>query len=265
MKTIGTYAAAVKASVQQQLTYVGELLLRNISLIIFMGIFVVLWNTAYTLGQRSELSGYRLEDIIWYLAMTESILMARSRSWMRLSQDVRSGDIAYNLARPYHYPLFEVASSLGDSVVRLVINIAIAGGVALLATGQVAGTPAGWAWFGLMALIGLVIDALVALLIGLAAFFMEEVEPVFWIYEKLLYTLGGLFLPLEVFPDAVRAIAEWLPLKAILYLPAHTFVKFDTSTALSGLLQQLIILGGVGLLVLVVWPFCVRRVTIHGG
>lgn len=259
------YLSAAKASVLQQLVYVGELLLRNINLIIFMMIFVALWSTAYSGSGQPELAGYRLEEVIWYLAMTESILLARSGLWQRISQEVKSGDIAYKLTRPYIYPVFEISTSLGDSIVRLSMNILVAGIVAFVFTKQIVGTPMGWLLFGVMALVGLIIDAIISVVIGLISFFMEEVQPVFWIYDKLLFTLGGLFMPLEIFPNIAQTVAEWLPLKAILYLPSRIFVKFTPALAQESLIQQVLTLGTVTIIVSLLWPICTRRVTIHGG
>jgi ABC-2 type transport system permease protein len=37
----------------------------------------------------------------------------------------------------------------------------------------------------------------------LCAFVLEEVSPLDWMYQKLVFTIGGMFIPLDVFPDSV--------------------------------------------------------------
>jgi ABC-2 type transport system permease protein len=116
-----------------------------------------------------------------------------------------------------------------------------------------------------MALLALVLDALFAVLIGLSAFWMEETMPLYLIYQKLLFSVGGLFLPLEVFPGWLQQVARWLPFQLITYAPARAFVAFDAGEAGAALLAQLlyiILLSGV---VTLVWAFARRRMVVHGG
>jgi ABC-2 type transport system permease protein len=40
-------------------------------------------------------------------------------------------------------------------------------------------------------------------------------------------TIGGVFLPLELFPDWLASIARGLPFASIAYAPARAFVGFD--------------------------------------
>lgn len=45
------------------------------------------------------MAGFTLTDMIWYLAMIESI--ALSRAHIQISEEVKSGDLAYALCKPY--------------------------------------------------------------------------------------------------------------------------------------------------------------------
>ena len=44
--------------------------------------------------------------------------------------------------------------------------------------------------------------------IGLSAFWIVDTSPVYWIWQKLAFVLGGLLLPLELYPDWLRALAR---------------------------------------------------------
>ena len=175
--------------------------MRAISTVLFVGTFMALWTAAYDVSGQGELAGYSLGEMVWYLAMTETIVLSASRIFIEISEAVKAGDLAYTLARPMSYPFFQVASSLGNSVPRFGLNLVVAGIVVGLGTGRVAGSLPGLVSFLVTATFALILDALVAVLIGLLAFWIEEVTPVFWIYQKLLFTVGGLFLPVDMFPD----------------------------------------------------------------
>ncbi len=264
MASLRRWLFVSRISARQQLTYRSEFLLRAVSMVLFMGIFIALWRTVYSL-EGGAMSGYTLRDIVWYLAMTETVALSTSRIFVEMGETVRSGAVAYTLTRPIPYPLLQVLGSLGDSAPRFLLNLLTAALVATVGVGLGAGSWAGLGAFFLLAWLALLLDALIAVLIGLLAFWMEETTPIFWIYQKLLFTVGGLFLPLEFFPGWLQNVARWLPFQFIAYAPARAFVAF-TPVEVAGALQgQALYIGGLALLVAAVWRVAQRRLVIQGG
>ncbi|MBN2004887.1 MAG: ABC-2 family transporter protein [Anaerolineae bacterium] len=265
MPALARYTFVARTAARQQWVYRGELWMRLLSMVLYMGIFVALWSTVFAARNGLPLSGYGLAEMAWYLAITETITLSSSRAFVTIAESVKSGDLVYTLTRPINYPLFQVAQSLGDSVPRLVLNFLTAALVVCIGTGQWAGSGAGFLAFLGTALLALILDALVAVLIGLAAFWLEEVTPIFWIYQKLLFTVGGLFLPLEFFPNWLRGIAEWLPFRFIASAPARAFVAFDPAEVASAVLGQLGYIAATTVLVSLIWRSARRRMVLHGG
>jgi ABC-2 type transport system permease protein len=97
------------------------------------------------------------------------------------------------------------------------------------------------------------------------AFWLEEVTPVFWIYQKLLFTVGGLFLPLEMFPEQLQQVARWLPFQFITYAPARAFVAFEPDFVLPAVTGQVVYIAGLSALVALVWRRAQQRLVVHGG
>lgn len=259
------YGFVLRISARQQWVYRAELVMRAIQMVLFMGVFMALWSSAFGISGESTLEGYSLVEMVWYLAMTETITLSSSRIFTEISEEVKAGNLAYTLARPLGYPWYQVANSLGGSVPRFVLNFLTATVVVGLGMRQVAGNLAGLLAFLGMASLALLLDALVAVLIGLSAFWIEEVMPVFLIYQKLLFTVGGLFLPLEMFPDWLKRISERLPFQFITYVPARAFVDFEPGfvrQAVTGQVIYIVILVG---LVTLVWRRAQRRMVMHGG
>jgi len=263
--SIRRYIHVGRTAARQQWAYRGELLMRSISTVLFMGIFVALWQTAFKTRDRGELAGYTMIDIVWYLAMTETIALSSSRIFVEISQSVKQGDLVYTLMQPVSYPLVQIAKSLGNSAPRLILNLLTASGVVVLGTGTIAGSPSGFATFLGMAILSLWLDALIAVLIGLTAFWLEEVMPIFWIYQKLIFTLGGLFLPLEFFPPWLRRIASVLPFRYITNAPARAFVAFAPAEVLPLVVGQCLYILLFGGLMIGAWHFARQRMVVHGG
>jgi ABC-2 type transport system permease protein len=259
------YSFILRTAARQQWAYRGELGIQTISMIVFMGIFMALWTTIYGVSGRAELAGYSLAQVAWYLGMAETIALSSSRIFSEISAAVRAGDLAYTLSRPLSYPFYQVANSLGNSVPRFLINFLTAITVVRIGIGQFAGSPQGAAAFLAMAMLALLLDALVAVLIGLVAFWLEEVFPVFLIYQKLIFTMGGMFIPLEMFPDWLRKIAAWMPFQLITYAPPRAFVDFEPGFVLQALVGQVIYIVVLTALVSLVWRIAQRRMVVHGG
>lgn len=259
------YGAVFRLSVMNQLAYPAEMWLRTIFVFIIMFIFSSLWHTTYGEMGRSRLGGLTLGQMLWYLAITESILLSRPRDAMRIDEEVRTGQLAYQLARPYNYPFYRFAQMWGERLPRFVITLAVAGALATLFSGGVA-----IGWEGLAAglpalLLALAIDFLLVLTISLFAFWVEDTAPFLFIYDRFLMILGGMLIPLELFPDVLERIARVLPFSAVVYVPARMFVDPDGGRLAVLLAQQVIVLVVAGAVALWLFRYAERRLQSNGG
>ncbi|MCP4541110.1 MAG: hypothetical protein GY832_28585 [Chloroflexi bacterium] len=259
------YGFVLRVAARQQWVYRAELAMRAVQMVLFMGVFMALWSSAFGIGGESTLEGYSLVEMVWYLAMTETITLSGSRIFTQISEEVKAGNLAYTLTRPLSYPWYQVANSLGGSIPRFVLNFLTATIVVGLGMRQTTGDLSGLLAFLGTASLALLLDALIAVLIGLSAFWIEEVMPIFWIYQKLLFTVGGLFLPLEMFPDWLRRVSEWLPFQFISYVPARIFIGFEPGFVLRAVAGQVIYIVILVGLVTIVWKRAQRRMVMHGG
>ena len=80
--------------------------------------------------------------------------------------------------------------------------------------------PASWLWAIPLAAFAAVVLTVIYLLIGALAFWLGETAPVHWVCQKLLFVLGGLMLPLELYPRTLLTVAHLTPFPAMLYAPA---------------------------------------------
>ncbi len=259
------YLSVLWTDARQQTAYRGEFLLRGVMIAMFLLIFVWLWRALYAISGQGEIAGLRFSQVIWYLAMTETVILSGSRVYEEIGEAVKSGDLAYTLIRPYSYLGFEVAHSLGGSLPRMALNLVMATVVVLPFVRRLETTAAGVAGFLLLAAGGLLLDAAISVLIGLGAFYIEEVRPLHWVYSKLLMSVGGMFVPLDMFPRWLQQISGWLPFRLIIYAPARTFVAFELGFFLRALAGQGLYLLALSALLWAVWRRGQRRLVTHGG
>ena len=268
-RTIGIvlrkYTAVLRVSIANNLAYLTEVLFRTFFLAAFIFIFLQLWTATYAAKGVHEVGGFRISDMIWYLAATETIALSLPQITRLIDAEVRSGQLAYLLGRPCNYVLYHYADYLGQRCVRLGMNSVVAMGLAWLFVG-----PPPFTWesvlvWPLVLFLAVSIDFVVYFSIGLLAFWTEETTPFFLIVNRMALVLGGVLAPLEVLPQPIRGIAQVLPFSAVLYGPAHTLVHFDLEGFGAVLVQQVVTLAIGSMLMLGLYWLATRRVNINGG
>ena len=264
MKRLAKYWAILRTQVVNQMTYWGDLIVQSFTILLFLWIFLQLWRTTYGASGQTQIAGLTLNDTLWYLMIAETQVLSRPRISRTVSDAVKDGSIAYLLNKPYSFLLYQLSVSLGDISVRMVFNI-LAGGTLVWIT---VGPPPDLRTIPLTLvalLLGWLIDFSFAALIGLTAFITEDVAAFEWIYQKVVFLLGGLLIPLDFFPPWLRSISLVLPFAYTLYGPARIFV--DPSMTLFGriFIGQIIWLGVVSTILVLFYQRSINRLAINGG
>ncbi len=252
-------------SARANLAYLGEVATRIIFLGIILFIFLRLWTVTYAESQAQTLGGFTLAQMMWYLAMTESIILSSPRVAEAVDEDVRTGGIAVMLLRPLYYPLYRLWMTLGERLIRFALNASVGVLIALLFVGPIPFTAQGVAMFAFAIPLAFILDFLGFFLVGIAAFWMEDTSGIKLLYSRLVMIAGGMLLPLEIFPDSIQPLLRALPFASIVYGPARLFVHPDLA-----FFTQLVIRQGLFVLLYVmvvafVYRIAVQRINANGG
>jgi ABC-2 type transport system permease protein len=265
------YWAIFKTQLVNSLAYPADLFSRSISILIFMWIFAQLWRVTFQASTGCTgscpdvtISGMTLHDTLWYLMLAETILLSKPRIAASIAVSVKDGSIAYLLNKPYHFLLYQLSVGLGDSLMHMAFNVLAGGALVWLLIGPPP-SPFGWPFTLVFILLGWLIDFCLAAIIGLAAFVTEDVSAFEWIYQKILFVLGGLLIPLDFYPAWLKNIALSLPFAYTIYGPARFFVDPQFGRLLSLLAGQLIWLSVLALIVTALYNRGVKVLTINGG
>lgn len=259
------YAAVLRVSAANNLAYMMEVVFRALFVVVLIFIIGQLWKTTFSQRGASLLSGFSVNDMIWYLAAAETIATSMPALTRRIDMEVRSGQLAYLLCRPCNYILYNFAQYLGERIIRLALNGVIAAVVAFAIVGPPHLTWAGVLAWPLAVLLAISIEFVCYFGIGLLAFWTEETTSFSFIFSRLVLVLGGVLAPLEIFPEPLRSIAQVLPFSSILYGPSRTLIHFELARFGWLLVQQSITLVVACLLLLALYSFATRRVSINGG
>lgn len=264
MKTFQKYWAIFQITLINSLAYPGELIGRSLMIIPFMWIFYQLWKVTYAAAGTDVINGLTLSNVLWYLMLAETIELGRPPLARTISENVKDGSIAYLLNKPYDFLLYQLSTTMGETVFRALLNALFGGAVVLWLVGAPE-HPEGFL-IVLPALVGAwVLHFCVTAMIGLSAFLVEDVSAFTWIYQKLAFLFGGLLIPLDFYPSWLQAVAKALPFSSVTYGPARLFVTPTPELFVNVMTLQGIWIVVLGLLLLFAYRRGLAYLTVNGG
>jgi viologen exporter family transport system permease protein len=230
---VGKYFAFGRLSIRQRLGERAVLWGRILFYFIILFIFTRVWRVILIAPGAAPGEGARqaVASYVWYLALTEWIMLSQPSLYLDIEADVRGGDVAYMLSRPVSY----VGSKLAEGGGELLLRLAVLGSSGLVFARLLSGQWPSLERLGLAALVGLLASGVLLLsyaAVGLTAFWIYDCTPVYLIWQKLCFVLGGLMLPLGIYPEWLRAIAVHSPFPALLYGPGQLLLVDGTGDAL---------------------------------
>lgn len=268
LRTAAKIAAVAKVMAVSRLTYFAEVLAKVVFLGVVLFTLSSLWRVVGRHQDIRAMTGYDLEQLIWYLAFAEVMLTSApplTTEALEIDREVRSGDIAYRLTRPLPYLLYHLGNYLGLRLANLLIlapplfliTFALVGAPSLAAPAVGVALGAG--------LLALIVDGIWCFALSMASFWVEDTFGLHLTYRRCLMLLGGVLVPIAAYPSWLRRIAEALPFRVLISGPAKMFLQADCAGATRLVAAQL----GFGLVGMVplalLYRAGIKRVAANGG
>ncbi|MCX7024721.1 MAG: ABC-2 family transporter protein [Spirochaetes bacterium] len=257
------YATTSAVSLRNRTAYFSNYFGSLVTYGLFVFVFSRVWTAAF--AGKAVIAGYTREAAIWYFIVAELAAFGFGRFYWGLSRDMKSGQVAYLLIRPYGFVAYHFFERMGPALVDTIVLAAEGFALGTLFAGPppVANSLAAIAVVASLLLAGS-LQYFLQMTIAMTAFWLEENAAFFWIYQKLSLVVGTL-VPLEFLPDTARKVASWTPFAYLAYPPARIFVAWDPRDAASLLLSQAAWVLGAALLAKAVFLLGSRSVSVNGG
>jgi ABC-2 type transport system permease protein len=188
--------------------------------LLVVGVLSMVWRAA-TKANDGMLLGYSTAALTWYVCTSEAVTVSMNARLMAdVGADIISGAVAVELLRPVSVLRQRIATEFGTVLPRLAI-CALTGLVfALIVDG---GPP------NLVALVLTVPSMVLAVLLNItaqhafasASFWIRETGAAWFLYQKLVFMLGGMLIPLQLLPQWMHSIALATPFPSMAYIPAR--------------------------------------------
>ena len=260
------YLYIFKSELMSNLQYVFNVLVGFVGYFIMLFIFLNLWNYIYD-DPSQIINGYSKNQMIWYVIVTEILWMSLGGRSLckKICDDVRTGNIAYNINKPYSYVLYSVSNHMGAVSIKFIVYTVLGMLMGFIFMGEFPNLSI-FSIVGILisSVLATVISTLLITFIGLCSFFIEDANPFYWLYSKLILILGTLF-PIEYFPKVIQPILSFSPIYVVSYGPAKLFVDFSVNNFISIIIGQIIYIFIGYLLCSMIYKKGVKKLNVNGG
>lgn len=258
------FPTMLRIGFSEALAYRAELLIWVVSTTMPL-IMMALWTAV---ARDAPVGRYGTEGFIGYFLAT-FVVRQLTGSWAawQINFETRQGTLAMRLLRPISPLWAYAAENLGAMPMRLLVAVPVAL-LSVYAIGREAVPQTAWGWplLGVAIFGGWLITFLANVAIGTMVFYMESSQKLMDVYLVLFFVFSGYMYPVELFPPALRAVADWLPFRYQIGFPV------EVMTGAHGLAETLALLARQWMWILLLgtfsfslWRRGVRRFAAYGG
>jgi ABC-2 type transport system permease protein len=226
----------------------------------------VLFATVRAAG--GHLHGYDTASISTYVWLSQGLLGSVNLNGRTdLALRVKNGQVAVDFLRPVDLQAATFATETGASLFALIPRGLPSVLLGALTVGMaLPSSPVFYLLGAVSVLLGIVISAATVYLIAVAGFWLVETRGLQILYMLASGFLGGLIVPIALFPHWLRIIAAATPFPSIMMYPIDVLSGLGGPAAAAGLvLAQLAWLAGVAGIGQLLTRAGRRRLEVQGG
>ena len=259
------YLNIFKTTLINELQYVSDIILGFLSFLIKIFIFLQLWNYLYD-DPSSLIAGFSKSQMIWYVIITEMIWYGTRNKTLvnQITNDIKSGGIAYTLNKPYSYVIYIITKHFGEISIKFSLYLLMAILTGIIFIGPINFNIVSLPFIIIVFLLSFIINAVIRIIISMLSFYIEDSTPFHWLYDKIIIVLGIIF-PIEVFPLFLQPILKFTPIYVVTYGPAKLVIDFSINSFITIILVQCIYLVITILLLTIIYRKGVKKLNVNGG
>lgn len=260
------YLYKLKLQMQVYLTYRFEVFATIVTRFILILANVFLWNCVY--ANQTEISGVGREQMITYSLLSSCIgVMYQCNVHTSLNSDVRQGNVAVLLMRPFHLLGSYFAEDIGTIIVKaFTVSLPVfLIGLIFLPVQPAPSVSALLMVFGSY-LLGLVILWLLSALVGMFTFVTMELGNMGVVKDTIVAILSGSMIPIWFFPDRFERALMMTPFPYTYQTPLGLYIgQITVPEGLGQMGIQILWVAVLGTLVSLAWRKAQNKVLIQGG
>lgn len=246
--------------------YPERLITDTFTLIGRCGVLLVLYWYVFKLN-NGVINGTTFIFSAWSIFFYFSFSTLRLREVSRLMMlDVQSGNVEVLFSKPVSYLSYRMWWQVGSGLYSFMI-VTIATSIALI---FILGLPPTMTigifipTLILTFILASILSLFLYSIIGLLSFWIEDINPVFWIVDKAVMILGGSYLPIALFPAFLYKISLFSPFGASQFV-THTVYQSWQTNWYQLIAVQLFWIILLGFVVYFMFKKAKQKVSVNGG
>jgi len=230
-----------------------------ISFCIHIIVLSQLWNFVL---EGKQIKGYSYNELVWYSILAEVILYSFYSYYKKISVSVESGDIAYNLSKPYNFMGRIIAEGFATLPLTF-ITIFIGSIIGIIIAGPLVLNMIELLCVFLIVFMSATCLLIINMIVGLLAIWMgREVSSVWLLIQKTM--LIFVFTPVELMPSFLQLPLKLLPTTNVIYTPSKLLVKFSYSLFVESLLLEILSFVILGAICYIIYRKGAKNLNVNG-
>lgn len=265
MKRIKFAFTVIKIFMKNQIQDKTNLILDVFNMVSRCLIVFLLYAYIFKLNGGS-INGVNYKTTMWSMFIYFCIMILNIRRLDNIIMtEVKSGNVEMFMNKPTNYLTLSFYKVLGQGIFSFLF-ISILGSIIM---SLFVGIPnlnlkIFLPTFLITLFLGQTLGLLVYSLIGMMAFFIQDIRPIHWIVDKIVMILGGSYLPISMFPTFMKVMAFISPFGAINFASSSVYESWNNEFIMRIILQILWI-GIFVLLLSYVYKKAKEKAMINGG
>ncbi len=266
MRAIRLGNKIIKTLVRDAFFYPTRLIVDTSGIIARCGVLLILYWYVFRLN-GGTINNTTFFVAAWSIFFYFAFSVFRLRDISRLiMQDVQTGNVELLFSKPISYLAYRMWWQIGLGLYSFLIISFLGSIVLFLLIGLPATMTIGifLPTLFLAIIFGVVLSLLLYSLVGILAFWIEDINPVFWIVDKTVMILGGSYLPVALFPKFMYKIALFSPFGASQFVTHSVYTTWQTEWYMR-IGTQIFWIIIIAAIVLVLFNQARKKVSVNGG
>lgn len=237
------YFNIFRIALVERLAYRSDFILTSALRLLPMLTTILLWTSVYVGSGQSELSGFRLAEMIAYLLLVHISRMFSSMPGLasNIALDIREGNLKKYLLQPLDMLSYLIVYRVAHKIAYIVTSFVPYAILFFLCRHYFDHLPdvTTWLAYGVSLILAFFVGFYFEACIGMVGFWLLEVTSLLYIVNTLNYFVSGHMFPLDLLPEPWADMLKCLPFQYMAYFPAAVFLgKVEGDALWRGLLAE---------------------------
>lgn len=261
-----TYLKFISKAFQRSIAYKLEYYTGLVNAFLYIFIFTSVWQTVAK-ESPGALGTWNGTTLVSYAILSTLIKVSFGRNESLVTNKIKSGDIVYDILKPYNFVMMYFADSFGVSLFQLFARAIPLLVFSLLFFGVIPSvTTISFLKFLPIYFMSFILFNLFGFMISSLAFFFTEVFSFMILYSALVTLMSGSVIPLNLFPDFLVNIIAWSPFPYLYFYPTSVLIGTPIQMQYEELIfRYLLELSIVAILTFTIYFSGKRKLEFAGG